>query len=50
LAFLLFEHGSVNAAGIQPDSEAAVEAVLLGAYRLAAPKNLIAELDARQNA
>jgi hypothetical protein len=27
-----------------------VEAVLLGAYRLAAPKNLIAELDARRNA
>jgi hypothetical protein len=27
-----------------------VEAILLGAYRLAAPKKLIAELDARQNA
>jgi len=27
-----------------------VEAILLGAYRLVAPKKLIAELDARQNA
>jgi hypothetical protein len=27
-----------------------VEAILVGAYRLAAPKKLIAELDARQNA
>jgi hypothetical protein len=29
---------------------AEVEAILVGAYRLTAPKKLIAELDARQNA